>query len=41
MEIEVSVFDEDSIWILEEVDEVYVKLGDDCDDKKDIVFGYV
>ena len=41
METEASVFDEDPTWTPEEVDEAYVKLGDDCDDKKDTVSGYV
>ena len=41
METEAPVFDEDPTWTPEEVDEAYVKLGDDCDDKKDTVSGYV
>lgn len=28
------IYDEDPTWTLEDVDEVYTKLGDDCDDKK-------
>ncbi|XP_015762862.1 PREDICTED: uncharacterized protein LOC107341911 [Acropora digitifera] len=39
METKVPVFDEDPTWTPEEVDEAYVKLGDDCDDKKDTVSG--
>ena len=30
------IYDEDPTWTLEDVDEVYIKLGDDCDDKKQI-----
>lgn len=41
METEAPVFDEDTTWMPEEVDEAYVKLGDDCDDKKDTDSGYV
>ena len=28
------IYDEDPTWTLEDVDEVYTKLGDDFDDKK-------
>lgn len=28
------VYDEDPNWTPEDVDEAYIKLGDDCDDKK-------
>ena len=28
------IYDEDPNWTLEDVDEAYIKLGDDCDDKK-------
>ena len=41
METEAPVFDEDPTWTPEEVDEAYVKLGDDCDDKKETDSGYV
>ena len=41
VETETPVFDEDPTWTPEEVDEAYVKLGDDCDDKKDTDSGYV
>ena len=41
LEIEDPVFDEDPTWTPEEVDEAYVKLGDDFDDKKDTDSGYV
>ena len=41
METKAPVFDEDLTRTPEEVDEAYVKLGGDCDDKKDTVSGYV
>lgn len=41
METEAPVFDEDPTWTPEEVDEAYLKLGDDRDDKKDTDSGYM
>ena len=41
VDTETPVFDEDPTWTPEEVDEAYVKLGDDCDDKKDTDSGYI
>ena len=28
------IYDEDPNWTHEDVDDAYIKLGDDCDDKK-------
>ena len=28
------IYDEDPTWTPEDVDEAYIKLGDDCDEKK-------
>ena len=40
METEAPIFDENPTWAPEEVDKAYMKLGDDCDDKKYTDSGY-
>lgn len=41
IETEAPVYGEDPTWMPEGVDEACVKLGDDCDDRKETDSGYV